>query len=198
MQVLEPLGESLFHPDSYAYRRRRNVEMALERSRERIRCGFPWLVDADIRSFFDEIPHGPLRKVVAAHIADKPLRRLIDQWLDIAASTRSFLASPRGISQGAVISPFLCNIYLHSLDSDWQAGHIPFVRYADDFLLFAPNHAGACKALERTRRHIDALGLALHPDKTRIVLSSRDVVFLGQRLPAPPGAPRPAQHFGAR
>lgn len=186
MQVLEPLGEALFHPDSYAYRPRRNVEMALERARERIRCGFPWLVDADIRSFFDEIPHRPLQKAVARHLPDRRLRRLIDQWLEIAANPRNLFTSPRGIPQGAVVSPFLCNLYLHGLDMGWQAQRIPFVRYADDFLLFAPDAALAHRALDWTRRRLDGLGLALHPDKTRVVQSSRDVVFLGQALPPPP------------
>jgi group II intron reverse transcriptase/maturase len=193
MQVLEPLGERLFHPDSYAYRPRRNVDMALNRARERIRCGFPWLVDADIRSFFDEIPHRPLRREVARVLDDKRLRHLIDQWLDICASTRSILASPRGIPQGAVVSPFLCNLYLHRLDSTWQSRRIPFVRYADDFILFAPDERRAQQTLKLTHAQVEDLGLALHPDKTRVLQAGPDVVFLGQALPAPPATAKATQ-----
>lgn len=190
LQVLEPLGEALFHPDSYGYRPRRNVEMALRTTGERIRCGFPWLVDADIRSFFDEIPHRPLRRILARTIADQALRRLIDQWLETCASRRSMLAAPRGIPQGAVISPFLCNLYLHQIDRRWHDRRIPFVRYADDFLLFAPEAGRAEKALALTRGWLEDLDLALHPEKTRVVEAGPAVAFLGRPLPAPPGAKR--------
>lgn len=190
MQVLEPLGERLFHGDSYGYRPRRNVEMALQRARERILCGFAWLVDADIKSFFDEIPHRPLLKAVCRHVSDKALQRLIGQWVETAASARSLFTGPRGIPQGAVISPFLCNLYLHALDLSWQSKRIPFVRYADDFLLFTPDERLAHRALAMTRDRLDDLGLTLHPDKTRVVQSGRDVVFLGQPLPGAPNAPK--------
>jgi len=185
MQVLEPVGESLFHPDSYAYRPRRNVAMALQRCGERILCGFPWLVDADIRSFFDEIPHRALLSAFDAVIRDRGLRSIVRLWLENFASTRSLFGGNRGIPQGAVISPFLCNLHLDALDRAWARQRIPFVRYADDFLLFTPTEAEAGRALQFTERQLGRLGLTLHPVKSRVVLASRDVAFLGQRLPAP-------------
>lgn len=187
MQVLEPLGERLFHPDSYAYRPRRNVAMALQRCTERISCGFPWLVDADIRSFFDEIPHRPLLAAFDGAVKDRPLRALVRQWLDNFASTRSLFGGARGIPQGAVVSPFLCNLYLDGLDRAWQGQRLPFVRYADDFLLFTPDESQAKRAFDFTRRRLERLGLAMHPDKSRVVRAGREVAFLGQRLPEPRG-----------
>lgn len=185
MQVLEPLGEQRFHPDSYAYRPRRNVAMALQRCSERIRCGFPWLVDADIRSFFDEIPHRPLLSTFDTAVKDRALRTLVRQWLDNFASTRSLFGGARGIPQGAVVSPFLCNLYLDAMDRAWQGQRVPFVRYADDFLLFTPTEAEAQRAFSMTAARLERLGLALHPLKSRVVRASRDVAFLGQRLPEP-------------
>ncbi len=147
-QVLEPVGEQRFHPDSYAYRPRRNVAMALQRCGERIRCGFP--------------------------------------WLEKFASTRSLFGGARGIPQGALISPFLCNLHLDAIDREWARQRIPFVLYADDFLLFTPTEAEAQRALQFTERQLGRLGLALHPGKSRVVRASRDVAFLGSQLPAPP------------
>jgi group II intron reverse transcriptase/maturase len=185
-QVLEPVGERHFHADSYAYRPRRNVAMALQRCGERIRCGFPWLVDADIRAFFDEIPHGPLLSAFDALVRDRGLRSLVRLWLENFASTRSLFGGARGIPQGAVVSPFLCNVHLDALDREWARQRIPFVRYADDFLLFTPTEAEARRAFQFTERQLGRLGLALHPEKSRVVRASRDVAFLGARLPAPP------------
>lgn len=161
--------------------------MALHRCGGRIRCGFPWLVDADIRSFFNEIPHRPPLSVFDGLVRDRGLRSIIRQWLENFASTRSLFGGDRGIPQGAVVSPFLCNLYLDGLDRAWAGQRIPFVRYADDFLLFTPTEAEARRALEFTTQRLDFLGLALHPEKSRVVRATRDVAFLDPRLPAPPG-----------
>lgn len=193
--VLEPRAEQLFHHDSYGYRPRRNVEMALDRTRERIRCGLHWLVDADITGFFDNIPLKSLRRTVRDFVADARLMALIDQWLDVGAAHTSFLAAHRGIPQGAILSPLFCNLYLHAFDSALDAAKIPFVRYADDFLLFTAEKADAERALDFARQKLEALDLQLNADKTRVVQSSPEVVFLGQSLPRPSQPPglRPAR-----
>ncbi len=183
--VLEPIGEGLFHHDSFGYRPGRSVDMALERVRERIQCGLSWLVDADIRAFFDNIPHRPLRKIVARHVPDRELLHLIDLWLEAGTYQRGILSGARGIPQGAVISPFLCNVYLHQLDRALTRRNVPFVRYADDFLLFAPDQATAEKVMGFARERLEELDLELHPDKSRVVLAGPDVVFLGKPLPRP-------------
>lgn len=187
LTVLEPRAERLFHDDSFAYRPQRNVEKALAKVRERIRIGQDWLVDADIEKFFDSIPHRPLLKVLDAFVEDRPAMRLIAQWLDQGAHVKSLLSTPKGISQGAILSPLFCNLYLHRFDTALAKAKIPFVRFADDFLLFAPAQEQANKALAYASRELERLGLNIHPEKTRVVRASREVSFLGQSLPNPPG-----------
>lgn len=184
--VIEPIGEALFHHDSYAYRPSRNVDMAVSRARERILCGLHWLVDADIRQFFDRIPHRALRKLLRQHVPDRAMLALIDRWLEVNTSHAGPFTGRRGISQGALISPFLCNLYLHQLDTALTRHDIPFVRYADDLLLFCADRAAAETALKFLREQLRQLGLELHPDKTRVVTAGPKVTFLGRRLPALP------------
>lgn len=188
LTVLEPISESLFHHDSFGYRPRRNVEMALRRVEERVRCGLTWLVDADIRGFFDNIPHRPLRKVLKHWIPDREILDLIDAWLAMGPSRQSIFETRRGIPQGAILSPLLCNLYLHNLDQALADRNIPFVRYADDFLLFTTERKTAEKALVFIAERLQELGLELHQEKTRVIESGPQVVFLGQPLPRPPKA----------
>ena len=83
------------------------------------------------------------------------------------------------------VSPLLCNLYLHELDKKFSKANIPFVRFADDFLLFCPTQQAAEQALKYTKKQLDSLGLTLHPKKTRIVRSHPTLTFLGKNLPAP-------------
>lgn len=195
LTVLEPRAERLFSDDSYAYRPGRNVEQALAKARERIRIGQDWLVDADIEKFFDSIPHRPLLKTLNAFIDDARAMKLIARWLDQGAHVKSLLATPRGIAQGAILSPLFCNLYLHGFDTALERAKIPFVRFADDFLLFAPAQAQADQARDYAERQLERLGLRIHPDKTRVVRSSPEVKFLGETLPNParPGSPIPVR-----
>ncbi len=183
MIVLAPLAEREFHPDSYAYRPGRSVEMAFARACERIRCGLDWLVDADIRSFFDEIPHDKLRARLRRFVPDRDLRALMDQWLAVGYAQSSLFGRRRGIPQGAVLSPLWCNLYLTDLDRAWDRRNLAFVRYADDFLLFSPDRARAERALRWTAKRLARLGLELHGDKTRVTRTGPHVVFLGKTLP---------------
>ena len=183
--VLEPRAEALFHHDSFAYRPRRNVAQALAKARERIRIGLDWLVDADIEKFFDSIPHRPLLRVLDAFVADRQAMRLMGRWIHQGAHVRSLLADHRGIAQGAILSPLFCNLYLHRFDSALDRAKIPFVRFADDFLLFAPTRKQAEQARDFAARHLERLGLVLHPDKTQVVRSGPRVRFLGEGLPKP-------------
>ncbi|MFZ1342877.1 reverse transcriptase domain-containing protein [Thiothrix eikelboomii] len=183
--VLEERAEQLFHVDSYAYRPHRGVQDALRKARERIACGLDWLVDADIRQFFDQIPHALLRKKLKAFMEDRALLGIMDLWLKQGAHHTSLLGNSRGISQGAILSPLMCNLYLHDFDMALEKANIPFVRYADDFLLFASSKVLAEKALVYAGEVLRKLNMELHADKTRVVRSSPDVWFLGERLPAP-------------
>ncbi|BBO79920.1 hypothetical protein DSCO28_04860 [Desulfosarcina ovata subsp. sediminis] len=185
LTVLEPRSEAIFHDDSFAYRPGRSVAMALAKVRERVRIGQAWLVDADISKFFDTIPHRQLVKLLKGFINDSQAMQLIEKWLSQGAHHRSLLRSPRGISQGAILSPLFCNLYLHTFDMALTKANIPFVRFADDFLLFSRVKKDAIKAMHFAKEVLEELGLELHPGKTRIVRSGKSVVFLGERLPDP-------------
>jgi group II intron reverse transcriptase/maturase len=197
--VLEPEAEAIFHHDSFGYRPRRNVQMALARARERIACGLCWLVDADIKSFFDSIPIKPLRQRLNRFVGDRELMALVDHWLDLGVSQASFLSTPRGIAQGAILSPLFCNLYLHEFDQAMHDRKVPFVRYADDFLLFAASEQDAVRAHEYAATVLRRLDLQLNPDKTRITQAGPHVTFLGETLPAyQPAKPKPAPSNGSR
>ncbi|QTA90421.1 reverse transcriptase domain-containing protein [Desulfonema magnum] len=183
LSVIESIGERFFHHDSYGSRPGRNLEMANAKVREYVFCGLTWLVDADIKSYFDNIPHKPLIRILQNLISDKELIGLIQRWLDVGAVRRGFLSAAKGIPQGAVLSPFLCNIYLTSFDNEMSAKNYPFVRYVDDFLIFAKSEKEARQAHDYTGKVLNRLGLSLHPEKTRVVPCSPKVRFLGRKLP---------------
>lgn len=186
LEVLAPVGEALFHNDSFGFRPGGGVDPAIERARERVRLGLPWLVDADIRSFFDRIPHDRLIRVLRRRIRDRAMRKLIQRWIAAEPHHTSFMGRRRGLPQGMILSPFLCNLYLHELDTALAERNIPFVRYGDDFLLFAPNRRQARKARRVAQRHLRRLGLQLHPRKTHVCPSSPRVRFLGRKMPPAP------------
>ena len=185
LTVLEPRAEALFHEDSYAYRPQRSVALALKKVSERVKIGQDWLVDADIAQFFDSIPHSLLLKILKKFIADNQTMQLVELWLKQGVHSSSLLGSRCGISQGAILSPLFCNLYLHEFDTALADANIPFVRFADDFLLFATTQNKAESAKVYAQKQLSKLGLALHPDKTQVVRSSSKVIFLGEVLPNP-------------
>lgn len=132
---------------------------------------------------FDSIPIKPLRARLKTFVGDRELMQLVDRWLDLGVSHASFLSTPRGIAQGAILSPLFCNLYLDDFDQAMDRRNVPFVRYADDFLLFAENEDSARQALEYARDILRQLELDLHPEKTRVTRSGPHVTFLGESLP---------------
>lgn len=183
LSALEPIGEKLFHHDSFAYRPGRTIDMALSRVREYMLCGLTWVVDGDIESYFDNIPHGTLVKTLKMHIPDREVVSLIKRWLDAGVVKKGFMSAARGIPQGAVLSPFLGNLYLTSWDNDLTAHNLPFVRFADDFLVFAKSKDDAQRARAYVEKRLKRLGLSLNPQKTRVVACGPHVTFLGRKLP---------------
>ena len=183
LTVIEPIGEKVFHHDSFGYRQGRTIDMALSRVREYMLCGLSWVVDADIKSYFDNIPHKPLIKILKSIITDREIVALIKRWLDAGVVRRGFLSEARGIPQGAVLSPFLCNVYLTSWDNNMAAKNLPFVRFADDFLVFAKSRAEAIKAYTYVGKSLKRLGLMLNEQKTRVVQCGPNIQFLGRKLP---------------
>lgn len=110
---------------------------------------------------------------------------LLELWLKQGAHCSSLLGSRRGISQGAILSPLFCNLYLHEFDKALADANIPFVRFADDFLLFANAKNKAEQEKVYAEKQLEKLGLKLHPDKTQVIRSHSRVIFLGEALPNP-------------
>ncbi|WP_044413451.1 reverse transcriptase domain-containing protein [Thiomicrospira microaerophila] len=183
LNAIEPVGEALFYNDSFGYRPNRGVEDAVSRTRDRLRQGLEWVVDADIRHFFDSIAHKPLMQQVRRHIKDKKILRLIERWLAEGPHHKSLFGSRRGLAQGSVISPFLTNLYLHQLDDALHKENIPFVRFADDFVLLTQTKEQAHLARHFVSKTLSRLDLALHPDKTKIVHHpNQGLHFLGRYI----------------
>jgi len=169
--VIEPILERQFAAHSYGFRPGRGCKDALRRVDELLAAGFTWVVDADLKSYFDTIPHDRLLARVREHIADGPVLCLIESYLKagVLEELRGWQPSERGTPQGAVISPLLANLYLNPLDHEMARAGREMVRYADDFLLLCRTKAEAEAALAAVRAWVAAEGLHLHPDKTRIV-----------------------------
>lgn len=183
LQVLTPMIEPQLHHASFAYRPGRNVQTAVDSAKEYINNGLTWLVDADILSFFDHIPHSLLLKQCKHWIKDDAVIQLFKQWLAQGSPYHSLFGTRKGIPQGAVISPLLCNIYLDQLDRSLDKHNLPFVRFADDFMVFTRKQQQAEKALKIVEKTLGKLKLQLQMEKTQICQSHPKVMFLGQKMP---------------
>jgi RNA-directed DNA polymerase len=182
--VLEPIFERRFAAQSYGFRPQRSAKDALRRVDELLHAGAVWVVDADLKSYFDTIPHEQLRARVAEQIADGRVLELLDAFLqqDVLGELNEPVAvePETGTPQGAVVSPLLANIYLNPLDHRMAAQGREMVRYADDFVILCRTEAEAREALREVEQWTQAAGLTLHPSKTRIVHAVREGFdFLG-------------------
>ena len=169
--VIEPIFERDFAPQSYGFRPGRGCKDALRRVEHLLKEGRAWVVDADIKGYFDTIPHGPLMERIGRKIADGRVLRLIEGYLKVGVmeSVKGWQPTDNGTPQGAVISPLLANIYLDPLDWEMAGAGLEMVRYADDFVVLCRSEQEARQALERIQAFAKAQGLTLHPEKTRIV-----------------------------
>ena len=170
---LERRVEPIFHPDSFGYRPRRSALDAVRACRERC-WRYDWVVELDIRRFFDSVPRDLIVKAVAAH-CDLPWVLLyVKRWLaaPLAAPDGTLIERDRGTPQGSAISPVLANLFLHYAFDVWIAREFPavrFERYADDAVLHCSSLGQAQAVLAAVRTRMGGVGLELHPDKTRIV-----------------------------
>ena len=172
--VIEPIFEHTFRDSSYGFRSERGCKNALRGVEAWLKAGYNWVVDADIKGYFDNISHGLMISKVEQHLADKRLPSLLEAYLkqDIMAEGDSWKVA-KGTPQGAVLSPLLANIYLNELDH-LIGQKYRMVRYADDFVILTTSEAEAESVLAEVRKWMESHHLELHPDKTRIVNSTSD------------------------
>ena len=167
--VLEPIFEREFLSSSFGFRPGRGCKDALRRVDALIKAGYTWVVDADLKSYFDSIPHDILMERVEAKISDGRILSLIESFLqqDVLEDMKRWTPM-KGSPQGAVISPLLANVFLHPLDALIQEAGFEIVRYADDFVILCRSEAEAQEALGLVESWTSANGLTLHPDKTHL------------------------------
>jgi RNA-directed DNA polymerase len=181
VNVIEPIFEHDFAEHSYGFRPERGCKDALRRVEELIKQGYVYVIDADLKSYFDSIPHDPLMARLKTKIADGPVLSLIESFLkaNIMEGMKQWTPE-QGAPQGAVLSPLLSNIYLDPLDHHMEANGFEMVRYADDFVILCRTAEDAARALEIVQQWTVANGLTLHPTKTKIVDVRQDGFdFLG-------------------
>jgi RNA-directed DNA polymerase len=168
--VLEPIFERDFAERSYGFRPGRSCKDALREVDRHLRSGYRHVVDADLKSYFDTIPHSRLIKRVEEKVSDGRVLELLELFIKQQVMDGLDAWTPEeGSPQGAVISPLLSNLYLDPLDHLMETNGIVMVRYADDFVLLCQSAEEAGEALEQVRNWIRENGLQLHPEKTRIV-----------------------------
>lgn len=180
--VLEPVFEADFGEQSYGFRPGRGAKDALRRAHELLKEGKTWVVDADIKSYFDTIPHDQLIERVAEKVSDGRILELVEKFLSQEVVDGDARWQPeQGTPQGGVISPLLANIYLDPLDHLMAEEGFEMVRYADDFVILCETRQEAQRAVELVGQWTDAHGLKLHPDKTQLVeaTSEEGFTFLG-------------------
>lgn len=171
--VIEPIFENVFVDHSYGFRPGRGCKDALREVERLLHIGYTHVVDADIKAYFDNIPHDPLMADIGRYIADGRVIELIGAFLKQDVLEDLTLWTPeKGSPQGAVISPLLANLYLHPVDVAMAAAGYEMIRYADDLVIPCRSEAEARKALELLGKLTAERGLTLHPDKTRLVDAS--------------------------
>lgn len=172
--VLEPIFEHGFAEHSYGFRPGRGAKDALRRVAQLLASGKVWVVDADLKGYFDSIPQEPLLARVGERIADGRMLDLIRKFLQqgVMEQCKGWKPTLAGTPQGAVISPLLANLYLDPLDHLMVRQGREMVRYADDFVILCGSEAEAQAALAEIREWVGQAGLTLHPTKTRIVDAS--------------------------
>jgi RNA-directed DNA polymerase len=171
---LEPRLEAEFHNSSYGYRPLKSAHQAVESVRENVR-EYAWVIDMDIKSFFDEVNHELLMKALDCHVPENWVKMYITRWLESSSQNKDGKLTTKdgkGTPQGGVISPLLSNLYLHYVLDKWLTKHYPniaFVRYADDVVVHCNNEEEAKELLNAIRQRLQECKLRLNEEKTKIV-----------------------------
>jgi len=181
LNVIEPILDHQFHDRSFGFRHGVGAHDALRIVEQKLQEGYVYVVDADLKGYFDTIPKDRLLALVKKCISDSRMLKLLKLFLDqnILEELREW--SPiAGVPQGAVLSPVLSNLYLNPLDHQMAAEGFEMVRYADDFVVLCRSQSEAEEALQLITIWVEEAGLTLHPTKTKIVDSrARSFAFLG-------------------
>jgi group II intron reverse transcriptase/maturase len=169
---LEPRLEKVFLPNSYGYRPNKSAHQALAKVRENVRK-YAWVIDMDIKSFFDEVDHELLMKAIDKHVPEKWVKMYIMRWLEAPVQTKEGLVikNGKGTPQGGVISPLLANLFLHYVLDKWIEKEYPtvtFVRYADDVVVHCVSEAQSQFILRAIKARLEACKLRLSEEKTKI------------------------------
>lgn len=169
--VLEPIFEAEFAEHSYGFRPGRGAKDALRRVDALLKGGQTWVVDADLRRYFDTIPQEKLLALIEARVADGRVLALVESFLraGVLEEGQEWQPTEGGTPQGGVISPLLANVYLNPLDHQMARAGYEMVRYADDFVILCRSEAEAQAALATVAAWVAEAGLTLHPTKTRVV-----------------------------
>lgn len=194
LQRLEPIFEPVFDDANYGYRRGRSTKDALAKVWREIKGGREWIVDADLKDFFGSVDHEKLLTLVAQRVSDGRVLRLLRSMLTAGSYGQGRLfPTERGTPQGGVISPLLSNILLTPFDQEMRRKGYQLTRYADDWVITCKSAGEARAAIAAARKVLQALGVELHPRKTRIVHVALGFEFLGfkikrgKQLRLPPG-----------
>jgi len=183
--LLSPLFERLFHEDSYGFRPGRNCHQAVRKVLELHQQGYTHVLDADIKGFFDNLPHQVIMAALAAEVADGNILGLVERFLKAGVMEEGvFQPTTVGTPQGGVISPLLANIALNSLDWQLHDAGLRFVRYADDFVVLCRSAAAVQEAHALVQRHLTSLGLTLSAEKTKTTKFRDGFAFLGFAISA--------------
>lgn len=181
VNVIEPILDHQFHERSFGFRHGRGAHDALRIVEQKLQEGYFYVVDADLKGYFDTIPKDRLMTLVKEHISDSRMLHLLQLLLDqnIMEELREWTPTS-GVPQGAVLSPVLSNLYLNPLDHAVDAAGYEMVRYADDFVVLCRTQSEAEAALQMITQWVESAGLTLHPTKTKIVDSrTESFAFLG-------------------
>lgn len=179
-RLINPTFESRFHNNSFGFRNGRNCHQAIERVFEYAGSGYRYVVDVDIKGFFDNIPHKLILESVYARISDGNILKLITKFLKSGVMEEGILKPTiKGTPQGGVISPLLSNIALNHLDWFMEEQGLFFVRYADDFIILCKTQPEAEKALDLVRTFLKDMELEDSPEKTKVCHFSQGFDFLG-------------------
>lgn len=199
VMVLEAIYEQDFYDCSYGFRPGRSAHQALKDLwQQTMQGGGGWVLEVDIRKFFDTLDHARLRDLLKRRVRDGVLLRLIDKWLNAGVLEAGSVSYPdAGTPQGGVVSPVLSNVYLHYVLDEWfegevkprLRGHAFLIRYADDFVIGFTCEDDARRVLDVLPKRFGKYGLTIHPEKTRLVPFQRPAYRQGRGEQAPAGKP---------